>query len=227
MVDEPEQPGPVRRGLFLAFAAFSFLALLVTSIWAWRSISEEERARSAALANPVPASASVSGLGPVGEFAFTERSGRAVGSKDLLGKVWVANFMFTSCPGICPRLSGEMAKLQKDLAKTGVVLVSFTVDPERDTTEKLAEYAKHYEADKDRWLFLTGNKEKLHQFIQESFRLAVGDEGDKKNPLAMDITHSGKLVLLDRQSKIVGFFDPEEPASMERLRAKAAALDRG
>lgn len=229
------QPGPVRRGLFLAFATFSVLALIVTSVWAWRSVSQPEASLHAdaeashvvAQGEPQPASfASEGRLGAVGAFSFTERSERSITEKDLLGKVWIANFIFTNCPGVCPRLSGAMAKLQRELKKTGVMLVSFTVDPERDTPARLREYAGHYEADKERWLFLTGGKEALHEFIQESFKLAVGDAGDKKNPLAMDITHSGRFVLLDRESKIVGFFDAEDPAALEQLRAKAAALDR-
>lgn len=216
----------MKRALFYVFAVFAFGSLVVTSIWAWWSIREDANGPRYGVVAEASAPGMPSDYGAVGEFAFTERSGERFECAVLHGKVWIANFIFTSCPSVCPRLSATMAKLQRDLAQTRVQLVSFTVDPERDTPEKLREYAKQFEADPQRWAFLTGEKETIHKFIQDNFHLAVGDAADKANVLAMDITHSGRFVLVDREGKIRGFYDAEDPAAVERLRAKAVALAR-
>ena len=208
----------MRKALFAAFALFAATGLLVTGYLAWRSLEEEELRREGTYG--------LADLGSVGDFSFAERSGRQLGKRDLEGLVWIANFIFTSCPSVCPRLSTEMARLQRELAGVGVRLVSFTVDPERDTLEKLARYADSYGADPERWLFLRGEKETVHRFIQESFRLAVGEAKDEGSVLAMEITHSGKFVLVDRDGRIAGYFDGADPVALERLRGKAEALFR-
>ena len=92
-------------------------------------------------------------FGLVGDFALTERSGRTVTRADLEGKVWVAAFVFTCCAGPCPQVSGTMAELHRDVANDpDVRLVTFTVDPERDTPPVLKQYAERYGADAERWL---------------------------------------------------------------------------
>ena len=106
-------------------------------------------------------------FGPVGDFRLTERSGRTVAVADLQGKIWIASFVFTRCPGPCPQVTGTMARLQSELGdradKDGVLLVSFTVDPDRDQLDDLRKYAHQYGADEDRWLFLTGPKEVVYK----------------------------------------------------------------
>src|SRR6476661_7088736 len=96
------------------------------------------------------------------EFALTERSGKTVTRDDLKGKVWVASFVFVRCPGPCPQVTATMARLQKELDLANhadLRLVTFTVDPGRDNPKELAEYANRYQADPERWLFLTGKSE--------------------------------------------------------------------
>src|SRR5215831_10128196 len=86
--------------------------------------------------------------GPVGDFRLAERSGRTVTQADLQGKIWIASFVFTRCPGPCPQVTGTMARLQSELGdragQDGVLLVSFTVDPDRDQLEDLRKYADQY-----------------------------------------------------------------------------------
>ncbi len=141
-------------------------------------------------------------------FELTERSGRTVASTELAGKVWVADFIFTTCAGPCPLMSTHMAALQRAVSDLDVQLVSFTVDPERDTPEVLTEYASRYKADPERWLFLTGSKQALYDMIQEGFLLAVDDgslaEGGKPGPGI--ITHSVKFVLVDQRGRIRGYY---------------------
>src|SRR5437763_6353414 len=91
---------------------------------------------------------------PVGRFALTERSGKAVTDADLRGKVWVASFVFTRCTGPCPQVTATVARLQSQLPKDpGLRLVTFTVDPTRDDPAELKRHAEHFKADPDRWRF--------------------------------------------------------------------------
>lgn len=118
-------------------------------------------------------------FGTVPEFSFVERNGRRVGLSDLRGKVWIANFIYTHCTETCPLQTAQMARLQADLGGGGDVrLVSITVDPEQDTPEVLAEYARGYGADSERWLFLTGEKAAIYRLAQEGFHLSAVDPTD-------------------------------------------------
>lgn len=118
-------------------------------------------------------------FGTVPDFSLVERGGRPVRLADLRGKVWIANFIYTHCTETCPLQSAEMARLQADLAsEPDVRLVSITVDPERDTPDVLAEYANRFGADRDRWLFLTGEKGAIYALAQEGFRLSAVDPAE-------------------------------------------------
>lgn len=114
--------------------------------------------------------------GEVPDFALTERSGQRVTRANLLGKEWVANFIYTQCPETCPGQSLEISYLQAEFAaEPDLRLVSITVDPERDTTEVLAQYAERYGADAERWLFLTGPKREIYRLAADGFKLSVID----------------------------------------------------
>src|SRR6266850_6885603 len=110
--------------------------------------------------------------GQIPGFALTDETGRPFDKKSLDGKIWVADFIFTTCTGPCPRMSSLMRQVQQ--ASSGmpeVRLVSFTVDPERDTPAALAEYATRYHARPDRWRFLTGPRESLDRLMRNDFKL--------------------------------------------------------
>jgi len=159
--------------------------------------------------------------GALPEFELVERGGENVSLASLRGKVWVADFIFTHCAGPCPLLSSKMSTLQKSVRELdGVRLVSFSVDPERDTPEVLAEYARRYQADAERWLFLTGPKEPLYRLVGEGFRLAVADGG----PQAGLITHSTRFVLVDQQGRIRGYYDGAETGTADALLPDIRAL---
>jgi cytochrome oxidase Cu insertion factor (SCO1/SenC/PrrC family) len=164
------------------------------------------------------------------EFTLTERSGRTVRKADLLGKVWIASFVFTRCTGPCPQVSATMAQLQKELAgQPDVVLVTFTVDPERDTPKELTEYAAHFGADPERWLFLTGKADEIYHLVNKGFLLAAQpNQGTARQPGA-EVEHSTRLVVVDRHGFIRGYFqgvrdtrqeDPEPIFQMNLARLK-------
>lgn len=154
------------------------------------------------------AAAPLDDLGTVEDFHLTERAGRPVGRDDLLGKIWIASFEFTRCTQGCPQISETMERLQTDLARyPDVRLVTFTVDPKHDDTEQLRAYAKHYHADPERWLFLTGEQDEIYRLLKDSFHLpAQQNEGEARQP-GNEVAHSPKLVLVDRHGHIRGYFD--------------------
>lgn len=155
--------------------------------------------------SPVP---ELPDLGSVGDFQLTERSGRTVTQADLQGKVWVASFVFTRCTGPCPQVTGTMARLQSQLPKRDdVLLVTITVDPDRDQLEDLRAYADHFGADKDRWLFLTGTRDVIDSLCIHGFAVGVERSTAKDVPVGQEVTHSTKLVLVDRNGHKRGYFD--------------------
>jgi protein SCO1 len=156
----------------------------------------------------------------VPDFSLTERSNRPVTRRDLDGKVWVADFIFTHCGGICPTMSSNMEKLQARLPKE-VMLVSFSVDPTNDTPEILSDYAKRYNADPQRWLFLTGDPEAVQKLSIAGFKLALDStSGTEVEP----ITHSSRFALVDRQGNIRGYYGMEEADTLDRIVADVRKL---
>jgi protein SCO1 len=149
----------------------------------------------------------------VPDFSLTERSNRPITRADLNGKVWVADFIFTQCGGICPTMSSNMEKLQERLPKE-VMLISFSVDPTNDTPEVLTEYAKRYNAEPERWLFLTGDSEAMQKLSVDGFKLALDPtSGTEAEP----ITHSSRFALVDRQGNIRGYYGMDNPDTLDRI----------
>ncbi|TBR25101.1 SCO family protein [bacterium] len=150
----------------------------------------------------------------VPDFTLKDDAGRSVRRADLAGKPWVAAFIYASCPGQCPMMTAKMKALRARLPEA--FLVSFSVDG-ADTPEKLAAYKKTYGAD---WLFLTGGSGVVAALCKDGFKLAVADGLDPKDP----IIHSDKLVLVDRDSRVRGFFDPSDASHLVALAASLKSL---
>lgn len=153
-------------------------------------------------------------LGQLPDFSLVERSGEPLTRADLKGKVWLAGFIFTHCAGPCPLISAQMSALQRSLARfEDVRLVSVSVDPERDTPEVLSDYARRYEADEERWLFLTGEKRDVYRLILEGFKVTVEDGADVMDIDGEDqVVHTLRLALVDREGRIRAYYvgtDPE------------------
>jgi len=157
----------------------------------------------------------VSSYGTVPSFQLVNQNGQAFGSARLAGKIWIADFIYTTCAGPCPMISGRMSELQKPLEKTDVHLVSFSVDPEKDTPEVLRGYAEKLQAEPARWDFLTGPKSTIYKLSHDGFKLAVSDGTDAEGiPV-----HSTRMVLVDRHGQIRGYYDAAEADAMTKLLA--------
>jgi protein SCO1 len=142
-------------------------------------------------------------------FTLTERSGRTVTREDLLGKVWIANFIFTTCPGPCSQMSAHMQELQQAFAKSKQVqLVSFSIDPTADTPEILRAYADRFLAKPDRWWFLTGGTEEgMHAFAQKVFWVAVAANPAGEVARFGKFVHGTRFALVDRTGVVRGHYD--------------------
>jgi cytochrome oxidase Cu insertion factor (SCO1/SenC/PrrC family) len=153
--------------------------------------------------------------GEVPSFQLTNQNGQPFGSNNLTNKIWIADFVFTSCPGPCPIISSRMAELQKPLEKTDVHLVSFTVDPDKDKPEVLRNYAEKLHAQPSRWDFLTGDKSKIYELSSKGFKLAATDGADE---MGMPV-HSTRMVLVDRHGQIRGYYDALTADAVTKLLA--------
>jgi protein SCO1/2 len=179
------------------------LGLFIVLVLLYRSADVGPSVSSFGSSNALPKIASVP------PFALTERSGKTVTNRDLSGKIWVADFIYTTCPGPCPIITAGMARIQAAVAQDPQVqLVSFTVDPDTDTPPVLAAYADKFGADPNRWWFLTGPKKPLYDLIQKGF-LQVLQDNTGQPPLdgQYKVTHSTYLALVDGDGNLRGFYD--------------------
>jgi len=148
-------------------------------------------------------------LGLVADFSLTNQLGQAVTLADLHGQVWLADIIFTRCPGPCARMTRQMASLQAALPKGGAAqLISLTTDPEFDSPEVLSKYAAHYGADSNRWHFLTGMKQQIAGLAIDSLKLTTLDKPVADRTSADDLfIHSTIFVLVDKEARLRGVFE--------------------
>lgn len=158
------------------------------------------------------------------DFAATSVAGDATSALNrgaLSGRVWIVDFVYTTCAGPCPLLSAHMESLQKRLPAS-VGLLSFTVDPDHDSPAVLARYARRFHADPRRWLFATGGKAALMTLYRDGFLIPVVESAAAAP--GQNVAHTTKFVLLDRRARIVGYYDGDDPAALDRLAADAERL---
>ncbi len=177
----------------------------VAFFWGWSGGRQSIRDDGA----PLPIGAAVP------SFSLTECQGETITRENLLGNVWVADFIFSRCPGPCPKLSARMRALQLELAggPENVRLVSFTLDPKTDTPNTLRTYAKRFKADPSRWWFLSGTDE------DEIYRLATEGFFQTAIPPSKDetIIHSNYFVIVDKLGRIRSAHDGLDPKSTKRI----------
>ena len=153
-------------------------------------------------------------LGAVPHFALVDQTGAAFDSARLEGRIWVADFMYTTCPGPCPLMSHHMRQIAE---ASDVLLVSFTVDPEHDTPAVLAAYAKHYPVPPGRWWFLTGARAELNDLGLNAFHL---------NTVDGSLEHSTRFVLVDGRMRIRAYYPTLEDRFRPQLVSDIGKLER-
>lgn len=152
-------------------------------------------------------------LGQVPEFSLVDQDGHPYGSAELRGQVYVASFFFTRCPSICPLLMKSVKRLQdayKDKGIDGIRLVSISVDPENDTPERLLAYGRELGIDPGRWTLLTGDLDAVHRLAASGFKVPIGTPAPPGPGGLVDVAHTGKVVLVDQQGRIRGYYDTDE-----------------
>lgn len=153
----------------------------------------------------------------VGSFELTDQNSETFTEVQLRNKLAVITFVFTRCPGTCPRQSAAMQQLQERIAASGVdqiQLITISVDPDYDTPEVLSKYADSFNADPDRWTFLTGDKDDIWKLSRNQLGMSVSE--NPSDPL-IPIAHESKFVLLDRSSKIRGYYDSLTAEGLDQL----------
>jgi protein SCO1/2 len=213
-----EEPEPMGEGnpaprpgwtVILVVAAFLVVAGVAITL---------EAMRPPAQARSIPGV-----FGKLPGFSLTNQAGQPFESRRLADRVWVANFVFTRCPTICPMLTKQMARLQKRTRHLqDVRLVSFTMDPQHDTPEVLAAYGKKHGADFERWSFLTGSFQAMADAVVHGFRVSMGDK--ESGTPAHAILHGTRFVLVDGASRIRGYYDVSEQQGFEALVADLQLL---
>jgi len=147
-------------------------------------------------------------------FAFINQDNKTTTSESLKDKIYVADFFFTTCPSICPLMTKQLTRVQLAFANDSAVkIISFTVDPETDTSTVLKNYASKYSANLEQWTFCTGDKQKIYRLGQKGFLLVAPEYRND----TIDFLHSDKLVLVDQQSRIRGFYSGTDSTEVNLL----------
>ena len=151
-------------------------------------------------------------LGTVPDFRLVDQTGAPFGPERLSGRVWIADFVFTRCPDICPRMTERLAGVQRALGEQADV-VSVSVDPAYDTPERLAAFARAHGADSPRWHFLTGDSGHVQEAVLRGFKIAFSRDSED----IATITHGVHVVLVDGRGRIRGYYDSNDADALERL----------
>jgi protein SCO1/2 len=161
----------------------------------------------------------------VGDFSFLNQEGKMISLDDVRGKVFVAEYFFTTCGTICPIMNQQMQRVAQAYAtENDFRILSFTVDPKTDTVEQMKRYATAHGADAKKWYFLTGTQEKLYALARKSFFVLKPAEAENQGDVGSDFIHTNNFVLVDKQLRIRGYYDGTNPKEIEGLIKDIALL---
>ena len=188
---------PGQKIEWLVWGGLVVVIAVIAGAFVWSKLGRADR--------PLPV------IGQIPDFNLTNQNNEPVTPASLRGQVWVADIIFTRCPGPCTKMTREMAKLQAALpAGQPVRLVTFTSDPDYDTPAKLKEYAGKFGADTNRWWFLTGKKQEIRSLAVNDFKFVVVEKTPEQREIPEDLfIHSTWFVLVDKQGRLRGWTDRE------------------
>ncbi|MBP9151969.1 MAG: SCO family protein [Flavobacteriales bacterium] len=157
----------------------------------------------------------------IADFELTDQTGSTVTYADFENKIYVADFFFTTCPNICPKMTASLSGLSEFYKNdTDIMFLSHSVTPEKDSVPVLAAYAEKYAVDGNRWKLTTGDKKHIYELARRSY-FAVTTEGDGGEK---DFIHTENFILVDKERKIRGFYDGTSAQDMERLKGDITIL---
>ncbi|WP_437593160.1 SCO family protein [Sorangium sp. So ce1000] len=207
----PRRGRLVRAPLFwAALLALAGLVAIVSIGFAGRAV-QGQAAEPPAIRIPLPA------------FDLTDQRGQRFGLEQLRGRVWIADFIFTTCPTVCPKLTQRMREIELRGRELGdaLHLVTFTVDPENDTPAVLAAYTASQQLPLERWTFLTGPLDQIESTVLNGFKIAMGKK--ESSPGLFSIFHGERLVLVDQEGVIRGYYEAND-AGIDAILRDAGAL---
>lgn len=154
----------------------------------------------------------------IGSFSFQNQEGETITENDVKGKIFVAEYFFTTCLTICPVMNDQMQRVHKKFkSNNSIRILSFTVDPKTDTVEQMKRYADSHKADPKSWFFLTGEKDKLYELARKSFFVLKPAEAENQGDVGSDFIHTNNFVLVDRKMRIRGYYDGTSSKEVEKL----------
>jgi protein SCO1/2 len=208
---------PVHAGKWIARIASSpvFLVVVIGAVFSW-SVAWTLRTR---LPPPLPV------LGELPRFELTDQEGRPFGTRELEGRAWVASFIFTRCATVCPAVTARMARVQGRTRQLAPAfhLVSFSVDPEFDTPERLAAYARAHRASPRLWSFLTGAEPAVRAAVVDGMKIAMERQRGPGGGFE-GVLHGSALVLVDQRGRVRGAYDSSDDVALDRLVRDAGLL---
>ena len=150
----------------------------------------------------------------IAPFTLTNQNGKIVTEQDYDNKIYVADFFFTTCPTICPKMTENMGQLQSEfLEDSQIKFISFSVTPQIDSVQQLKKYAIEKGVNDSKWNLVTGNKKEIYSLARKSY-LAVKDDGDGGQ---FDMIHTENFILVDPEKRIRGFYDGTDIEAMNTL----------
>jgi cytochrome oxidase Cu insertion factor (SCO1/SenC/PrrC family) len=197
MNDHDENPSNTGTALPY-FLALAVLFAMAYGGWKWWQVRQYELGRGQAILEDAVGP-------PLTEFELTERSGKPFSTADMKGKVWVATYFFTTCPGSCARLNRNIEFMHNIPELKDVTWVSITCDPDTDTLEALRKYAESFNADPERWLFCRADLEYTKR-VAKGMNLTLFRKG-----------HQDYAIVVDKTGKVRGMFDATSKSDCQRL----------
>jgi protein SCO1/2 len=154
----------------------------------------------------------------IGNFSFKNQYNKTITQKEIEGKVFVAEYFFTTCQSICPIMNVQMQRIQKEYKENSKVkILSFTVDPDVDNVEQMKKYSQQQLAVSGQWHFLTGKKEDLYSLARKSFFVLKPAEAQNQGDAGSDFIHTNNFVLVDQQKRIRGYYDGTSQKEVTKL----------
>lgn len=224
--NEKESTHPASSGIrtkILGIGMVLVTAMAIAAFISTNQLRKKQNRSGAALAPVIP---KVKMEMKIPDAVFTDQSGKRVQLSEFAGQYWIADIIFTRCPGPCVRMTRIMAQLQDLVPEAAPVhWISLTADPSHDTPEALARFADKHGADTTRWSFLTGEKADLYQFAIDGLRLAVAENDPEKTVSIEDMfIHSTMFVLVDRDGMIRGWYNEQDEKVVEKMGKDLLAL---
>lgn len=171
--------------------------------------------------NPAMVDESVQGIGTghkIRYFSLIDQRGKTITGKELDGKIYVADFFFTTCGGICPRMTKQLVRVQEAFKNEHrVMILSHSVTPDRDSVEVMYRYAEKHKANHDKWLFLTGDKKEIYSMARKSYFIVKEPAPGEDDGSGADFIHTENFVLIDGDKRIRGYYSGIRPSSVDSL----------